>query len=125
MRASLSRPETWLARWGDLADPEESHDRHAANHLAMVVREALKNDDEGWWEDHSAYLSDWGFVPDDIRVPVQLWHGVDDQAVGIQHGQWLAEHIPSVEAHLVSGVDHTNIETRHEGEAWVWLGHHR
>ena len=52
---------------------------------------------------------------------MQLWHGVEDASIGIQHGRWLADHVPGVEAHLIAGGDHTNIEMPHQQQGWTWL----
>jgi pimeloyl-ACP methyl ester carboxylesterase len=118
---SLATAEGWFTRWGDDAGKDAAHSLAVAEHLALVFRDSLKNGDEGWWEDWVAQLTAWGFDVGDIRVPVQLWHGVNDSAVPIEHGRWLAEHIPGVDAHLVDGEDHTNIEAHHEAEALCWL----
>lgn len=97
----LSSADGWFSRWGDRAGVDEAHGREVAAHLARLCEEALKNGDDGWWEDHAAYLRAWGFDVTEIAVPVQLWHGISDQALGAQHGRWLAAHIPGVDAHLV------------------------
>lgn len=117
----LTTPDGWFARWGDVAGTDEAHSPAVAEHLALIFREGLKNGDEGWWEDWVAYLSPWGFDLAEIRVPVQLWHGVGDAAAEVHHGRWLAEHIPGVDAHLIEGADHTDIEALHQAEAWDWI----
>jgi pimeloyl-ACP methyl ester carboxylesterase len=118
---ALTSPDGWFARWGDVAGTDDAHSRAVAEHLALTFGEALKNGDEGWWEDWVAYLSPWGFDLADIRVPVQLWHGVGDAAAEVHHGRWLAEHVPGVDAHLIDGDDHTDIEALHQAEAWDWI----
>jgi pimeloyl-ACP methyl ester carboxylesterase len=117
----LSRPEGWWARWRDQAGKDEAHSPAVADHLALVFHEAMRRGDEGWWEDWSAALSPWCFDVRDIRVPVQLWYGVGDLSVGAEHGRWLAEHIPGVDAHFLEGEDHTNLEALHQTQAWTWL----
>lgn len=114
-----STPEGWFAAWGDTAGTDEAHSQAVAEHLALNFREALLHGDEGWYEDDAAFLSPWRFDLSEIRVPVALWQGTRDFLV--EHGCWLAEHIPGVHAHMIDGEDHTNIEMRHEDEAWEWL----
>jgi pimeloyl-ACP methyl ester carboxylesterase len=118
---ALSSAEGWRSRWGDRAGTDDAHSGEVAEHLARQCGEALKIGDEGWWEDHVAYLTPWGFDLGDISMPVELWHGVDERAAGAAHGRWLAEHIPGVDPHLVQGEDHTNGETLHQADAWDWI----
>jgi pimeloyl-ACP methyl ester carboxylesterase len=119
--ASRTTVQGWFETWGEAAGRDAAHSQAVAEHLALVFRESLKNGDEGWWEDWVAQLTPWGFDVGDISVPVQLWYGVADAAVPNEHGRWLAEHIPGVDAHGVDDEDHTNIEAHHEVEAWSWL----
>jgi pimeloyl-ACP methyl ester carboxylesterase len=69
----------------------------------------LEAGDRGWWDDSVADLGDWGFDLGDIAVPVQLWHGRHDQFVPFQHGEWLARHIPGVDAHLTDDDGHMTL----------------
>jgi pimeloyl-ACP methyl ester carboxylesterase len=118
--ARLSRPESWHARWKEAAGRDEAHGEAMAEYLALDFREALLLGDEGWFEDDVAFCTPWGFDVTDIRVPVQLWHGESDTSTPVDHGRWLAAHLPSVDAHFVEG-DHTTIESEHEEDAWGWL----
>jgi pimeloyl-ACP methyl ester carboxylesterase len=119
--ASRTTVQGWFETWGDQAGKDAAHSHAVAEHLALVFAESLKHGDEGWWEDWVAQLTPWGFDVSDIRVPVQLWHGVADAAVPIEHGRWLADHIPGIDVHLMDGENHTDIEAHHEVEAWTWL----
>jgi pimeloyl-ACP methyl ester carboxylesterase len=53
----------------------------------------------GWFDDDRALFGDWGFDLSDIRAPLHLWHGAQDQFVPIAHSEWLAGHIQA-EPHL-------------------------
>jgi pimeloyl-ACP methyl ester carboxylesterase len=120
-RRALSSADGWFAKWGEAAGTDDARSRAVAEHLALGFRESMAQGDEGWFEDDVAFLSPWGFDVAEIRVPVQLWHGGSDANARVQHGLWLADHIPGVDAHIVEGEDHTNIEMAHEEEAWRWL----
>jgi pimeloyl-ACP methyl ester carboxylesterase len=48
----------------------------------------------GWLDDALAFSRDWGFEPDQIDVPVLLWHGEKDVFSPVSHSRWLARHIP-------------------------------
>jgi len=94
-----------------------------ARDLLESMQEGLRPGGEGWWDDGCAHLGPWGFELDDVSVPVQLWHGRHDQFVPFQHGQWLAQRIPGVDAHLTETDGHLTLLDRiplvHE---WL-LGH--
>ncbi|MDZ5619870.1 alpha/beta hydrolase [Nocardioides sp. HM23] len=66
----------------------------------------------GWMDDDLAFTRDWGFALDDITVPTYLWQGSEDLMVPFHHGEWLAEHIPGVVAHLEPGEGHLSIQVR-------------
>ncbi len=119
--AELSTAQGWLDMWGETADSVPPGRLAVARYLAQVQQDTLCRNDQGWWDDHVAYLGPWGFDPAAITVPVQLWHGDDDQAVPPVFGQWLAGHIPGVQAHLLAGEDHASIHDNHLAEAFGWL----
>ncbi len=64
---------------------------------------------DGWVDDDLAFTRPWGFALSEIRGPVSLWQGSEDLMVPFSHGQWLAEHIPGVQAHLETGQGHLSI----------------
>ena len=88
--------------------------------LVASFKLGLEPGDQGWWDDGASHLAPWGFELEAIRVPVQLWHGVHDQFVPFQHGQWLAEHIPGVHAHLTETDGHLTLFNR-VPEVHEWL----
>ena len=80
-----------------------------ADDLATSFRGAVVNGIEGWLDDDLAFLSPWGFAPADVTVPTFLWHGLEDLAVPVAHGRWLAAHLPNVTAHLEPGDGHLSV----------------
>jgi pimeloyl-ACP methyl ester carboxylesterase len=93
--------------------------------LHRAVRAGLAPGDEGWTEDDIAiFRSPWGFDPASISIPVKVWHGLDDRFVPIEHGRWLAEHIPGARAELRDGDGHLNVAANRIGEVHEWLAQH-
>ena len=89
--------------------------------LVNTSKVGLATSDQGWWDDGCAHLGPWGFDVEDIRIPVQLWHGAQDRFVPFQHGQWLAAHIPGVDAHLTETDGHVTLGARRIPEVHEWL----
>ena len=74
---------------------------------------------QGWgWvaDDYSSYLKPWGFDPLDIKVPTVIWQGELDKNVPIQHGQWLAKHLPNARLEVRAGESHMGIFVNYEEE---------
>jgi pimeloyl-ACP methyl ester carboxylesterase len=77
--------------------------------MAANFREALRVGVDGWLDDDLAFMRPWGFALPEIAVPTVLWQGSADLMVPFAHGQWLAERIPGVVAHLEEGQGHLSI----------------
>jgi pimeloyl-ACP methyl ester carboxylesterase len=92
-----------------------------AEHLVYCDREGLAPGNEGWWDDGVAHATPWGFKLSEISVPVLLMHGRQDQFVPFGHGQWLADHIPGVEARLFDHDGHLTLLTNRIPEVHAWL----
>jgi pimeloyl-ACP methyl ester carboxylesterase len=95
-----------------------------ATELLAAFKSGLAPSDEGWWEDNLAELQRWDFDVADIKTPVQLWHGSQDRFVPFQHGQWLAAHIPGVDAHLTDTDGHVTLTINRVPAVHRWLQQH-
>jgi len=95
-----------------------------AEFLHEQVRVGLAPGIEGWLEDDFAFVRPWGFRPEDIRVPVQLWHGTQDQFVSAAHTRWLAARIPGVETRIHEDDAHLSIQFARIAEVHEWLLSH-
>ncbi len=80
----------------------------------------LRDGFQGWLDDDLAFVSEWGFEPLAIRVPVLLLHGRRDLMVPFAHGTWLASTIPGVSTRLTDSDGHLTL-TRSVDEMHAWL----
>jgi pimeloyl-ACP methyl ester carboxylesterase len=90
---------------------------------AISIQLAMAPGIEGAWDDCVAQLTPWGFDVAQISVPVLLLHGGQDKAVPFTHGQWLASHIPGVEAWFFDDEGHALRES-HIADVHAWLLDH-
>ncbi|MGH7753657.1 MAG: alpha/beta fold hydrolase, partial [Gemmatimonadales bacterium] len=74
--------------------------------LADTHAAALRDGPEGWVDDVLALRRDWGFRLDEVKGPVRLWHGADDNFAPVSHTRWLAGRIPGAEIQVQSGAAH-------------------
>jgi pimeloyl-ACP methyl ester carboxylesterase len=100
-----------VAALGDLVPPVDVAvlTGEVAEDLASEFRQALSVGVDGWVDDDLAFTRPWGFELADVAVPTYLWQGSEDRMVPFAHGQWLAERIPGVTAHLEQGEGHLSV----------------
>lgn len=92
-----------------------------AEYVVRCAHDGLAPGSEGWWEESLAHIGPWGFDLADISVPVLLLHGREDKFVPFGHGEWLASHIPGVEARLLDHDGHLTLLEQHLSEVHSWL----
>lgn len=80
-----------------------------AEHSARGLKEALRTGIWGWFDDDKEFFGEWGFDVGTVAVPVTIWQGEEDRMVPLQHGQWLAEHVPGARARLLPGEGHLSL----------------
>jgi pimeloyl-ACP methyl ester carboxylesterase len=92
-----------------------------AEYFTHYDHEGLGPGNQGWWDDACAHVRPWGFDLADISVPVLVVHGRQDKFVPFAHGQWLAAHIPGVEARLLDNDGHLTLLAHRVSEVHAWL----
>jgi pimeloyl-ACP methyl ester carboxylesterase len=91
-----------------------------AKFLTSSMQDGLAPGAQGWWDDE-CMIRPWGFDVADISVPVLLLHGKQDMFVPFGHGEWLAAHIPGVEARLTEDDGHLTLFEYRVPEVHAWL----
>ena len=74
-----------------------------------------KGDRDGIFSDARIYGEPWGFRPEEIRVPVRLWHGKADRNFRWTLAEELAARIPACTARFLEGEGHYSIAVRQCG----------
>ena len=72
-------------------------------------------------DDDNAHLAPWGFELNQIRIPVLLMHGEQDQFVPVSHSRWLASRMPDAETRFLPEDGHLTISLRRIPEVHDWL----
>jgi pimeloyl-ACP methyl ester carboxylesterase len=60
----------------------------------------------GLIEDYRVYAGAWGFAPAEVYSPVDLWHGVADPLVPVEHALQLAAALPHCETYFDAEAGH-------------------
>ena len=74
--------------------------------IRQDVNEALRTGVWGWVDDMLAIVKPWGFDVGEIRVPTRVIYGMTDVLVPVQHGEWLARHVPDAEVVVEEELGH-------------------
>lgn len=70
--------------------------------FGRMSAEALRHP-EGHVEDYLAAMLPWGFAPEDLGVPVDVWGGAQDEFLDPHWPAELARRIPGASLHMRSG----------------------
>jgi pimeloyl-ACP methyl ester carboxylesterase len=94
-----------------------------AEYLISSSQDGLAPGSQGLWDDN-CMVRPWGFDLAEIAIPVLLLHGRQDMFVPFGHGEWLAAHIPGVEARLLDNDGHLTLLQNRVPEVHAWLSEH-
>lgn len=114
------RPPGWMWPW--LLRFVRDADRAALRDPAIFAgafecyREAWRTSASGVVADGEIYAHDWGFAPEEVKVPVRLWHGKADQSFSWRLVETLAQRLPRCETRFVEDEGHYSLPIRHRME---------
>jgi pimeloyl-ACP methyl ester carboxylesterase len=122
--AGRAELEQWMSREGEpmlgatgeqiaaaLGDLLDETDRAVladgwADGLAAEFHRVAEAGTAGWVDDDLALTRPWGFEPDQVTVPVTIWHAGRDRMAPVAHSRALAAELPDVTYHEVPDLGH-------------------
>lgn len=69
-------------------------------------------DVDGLFEDAALYAIPWGFRPEDIKAPVQFWHGLEDSNFHWTLAEELAARVPKATLRIIENEGHFSLPIR-------------
>jgi len=79
-------------------------------------RRAWRGSVEGILVDAQIYAQPWGFVVEDVCVPVRLWHGTEDRAFAVRLAEEIANRFPNCKSRFIRNEGHYSLPIRHMRE---------
>jgi len=79
-------------------------------------RRAWRGSAEGVMIDAQIYAQPWGFGVQDVRVPVRLWHGIEDRAFAVRLAEEIANRFPECKARFIPNEGQYSLPIRHMRE---------
>jgi pimeloyl-ACP methyl ester carboxylesterase len=110
-RAELERMAVDSRNGGKGGGPEADRaimaDSDVRARLEAATRETVERGPEGYARDlFLLYVAPWGFGPEQIETPTQIWHGDADAAVSPRIAEFFDETIPQSRLHMIPGAGH-------------------
>jgi len=111
LRRHPARAVRLLRPWLPEADRRLLADPAFAGPWAAALAEGLRQGG-GVAEDLIALARRWDLELGAVRLPVRLWHGLEDTQVPPSHSHWLARRLPRAHLHLRPGHGHFSLPAR-------------
>lgn len=92
-----------------------------AENISGSIKAALHQGAKGALADFYRYVNDWGFKPENIEIPINLWHGTVDTVVPACHTEYFANIIPKTRCEYLPGEGHFSLPILHIDEIFKRL----
>jgi len=115
----LKNPDKMLQQMiKQLPEPDQViyNDPKERNALITGVLEAFKNGSKGPAYEIQLLLKPWGFNLEEIKIPVNIWHGALDKQAPKSHAELYAKLIPNAEIKKIENEAHVSILKNHMHE---------
>lgn len=115
-------PLAWLLKTIAAADREVLLENDGLLEvLAASFQEGIRQGGRGVMSDADIYLQPWGFPLEEVRSPIDYWHGSDDQHIPARLAEALVARIPTATLRVIPGEGHFSLALRYAGEAMAGL----
>ncbi|MBF0343913.1 MAG: alpha/beta hydrolase [Nitrospirae bacterium] len=88
------------------ADKEVLNRPDIRSMMMADLSESIRGGANGYAQDIEILSQPWGFSPKDIKVPVLLWHGLEDSIVPPQMARDLIKTFPNCQGHMIDNGGH-------------------
>jgi len=111
------RPPLWLRPWmlRKLPTPEAETlaDRMIFETCFHNYRESWRGGADGLYGDGVIFTKPWGFPLHEVRVPVRLWHGMQDRNFAWELAQEMVAQLPNCTPRYLENEAHYSLAIRH------------
>lgn len=109
-------PASVLSLFTDISEPDKVAlaQPNVKRTFEQMVVEAFRQGTRGAVLDWKLEARPWGFSLQEIKMPVDVWHGEEDKLVSIEQARILAKAIPNARSKFYPNEGHTLIVNRFE-----------
>jgi pimeloyl-ACP methyl ester carboxylesterase len=100
--SSLSAPDQAL-----MTDP------NFQQRFIALIKDAIRAGPSGAQWDTALMVSPWGFRLQDVKLPVQLWHGEEDANAPLAMAHYMAASIPNTKLRVFAAEGHLSLMAKH------------
>src|SRR5213076_1877462 len=93
-------------------DAESLREDAAFEAIFESQRRAWRGSAEGVMADAQIYAQPWGFIMEDVHLPVRLWHGKEDRAFSVRLAEQFANRLPNCKARFIENEGHYSLPIR-------------